>query len=140
MPRSLRFSDPPAKGGEVKHRLGRRPGCSSALRAEELAEYAGTPGPTVATRRSGGGTMEAVVDGGGKDEGEDHGTEEAAYHGDGERLEHFGAGAEAEGQREHAGDGGESSHSDGAEAAAAGLNHGFLRREAEGAEALIGVE
>src|SRR5579862_5278552 len=92
------------------------------------------------TRRSGGGAVEAVVDGGGKYEGEDHGAEEAADYGDGEGLEHFGAGAEAEGQREHAGDGGESGHGDGAEAAAAGLNHGFLRREAEGAEALIGVE
>src|SRR5579862_8615942 len=140
MPRSLRFSDPPAKGGEGKHRLGKGPGCSPAFRAKEPAEYAGTPGPTVAARRSGGGAVEAVVDGGGKDEGEDHGAEEAAYHGDGERLKHFGAGAEAEGQREHAGDGGESGHGDGAEAAAAGLNHGFLRREAEGAEALIGVE
>jgi hypothetical protein len=41
--------------------------------------------------------LEVVVDGGGEDEGEDHGAEQAADDGDGEGLKHLGAGTEGEG-------------------------------------------
>ena len=46
------------------------------------------------------------MDGGREDEREDHGTQNAADHGDSERLQHCRAGADAECQREHAGDSG----------------------------------
>src|SRR6185312_3131797 len=64
----------------------------------------------------------------------------AADDGDGQGLKHLGAGAEGEGEGQHAGDGGEGGHDDGAEAAAAGLDHGFQRIEAKGAKLLLGVE
>src|SRR5229473_3498850 len=76
------------------------------------------------------------MDGGREDEREDHGTQNAADHGDSERLQHCRAGADAECQREHAGDSGQSRHGNGAQTAAARLDHGFFggKTEAAGAE------
>ena len=67
----------------------------------------------------------AVVDDRGDDEAEDDRDEEAADDGDGQGLKHLGACAQGEGQREHAADGGDGGHDDGAEAALGGVKHGF---------------
>ena len=80
------------------------------------------------------------MDRGSEDEREDHGAEDAANNGDSERLEHGGTGADAECQRKHAGDGGQRRHSNGAQPAAAGLDHGFFGGETKFAEAMLGVE
>src|SRR5262249_60612594 len=61
-------------------------------------------------------------------------------HRDGQRFEHFRAGAETQGEGEHARDGGQSGHGDGPQAAAARLNHRLFRGKPEPAESLIGVE
>lgn len=59
-----------------------------------------------------GAAGHVVVDGGGDEEGEDHGDEQASNDGDGERLKHLRAGADGECEREHAGDGGDGRHDD----------------------------
>src|SRR5579859_1528587 len=81
-----------------------------------------------------------VVDGRRKDQRKNHGAEQTADDGDGERLQHLRTGANAESEGQHSGDGGESGHGDGAKAAAAGLNHGVVRRHAGILEMNFGVE
>src|SRR5260370_23074621 len=80
------------------------------------------------------------MDRGSKNEREHHGAKDAADHSDGQRLQHGGTSPDAESQRKHASDGGQRRHGDGAQAAAAGLDHGFFRGEAEVAEAMLGVQ
>src|SRR5207253_5426729 len=84
--------------------------------------------------------LEIEMNRGSKDEREDHGAQNAANNSDGERLEHLGALPDRKSQREHAGDGGESGHGNGAKTAAASLNHGVFRGKAEVAEAVLGVQ
>ena len=74
------------------------------------------------------------------DEAEHHGDGEAADDGDGQRLQHLRACAERKGQRQHAADGGQCGHDDGAQAALRGMQHGFACRRSLGAESLVGVE
>src|SRR5712672_536281 len=78
--------------------------------------------------------------GGSEDQREHHGTENAADDGDGERLEHGRTGTDAESQRKHSGNRGESGHGNGTQAATAGLNHGVFTGVAKTAKTLLGIE
>src|SRR6266566_2480075 len=84
--------------------------------------------------------LQIEMDRGSKDERKHHGAKDAADHSDGQRLQHGGTSPDAESQRKHAGDGGQRRHSNGAQAAAAGLDHGFFGGEAEVAEAMLGIQ
>ena len=83
---------------------------------------------------------EVEVDGGGYDQREHHGGYDASDYGDGEGLQHLGAGSECQCKREHSCRSGDGGHEDGAQAAFARFDHGVARRVAFAAEALIGVE
>src|SRR6266705_7195732 len=84
--------------------------------------------------------LQIEMDRGSKNEREHHGAKDAADNSDGQRLQHGGTSPDAESQRKHAGDGGQGSHGNGSQAAAAGLDHGFFRGEAEVAEAMLGIQ
>src|SRR2546429_1692455 len=84
--------------------------------------------------------LEIKMNRGSEDERKHHGAQNAANNSDGERLEHLGALPDGKSQWEHAGDGGESCHSDGTKTAAASLNHGIFRGKTESAEAVLGVQ
>src|SRR5258708_16749995 len=84
--------------------------------------------------------MQIVMNRGRKDEREHHGAKDATDNGDGKRLEHGGTSTDTESQGQHARDGGQRSHGNGAQAAAAGLDHGVFPTVAEGAKALVRIE
>src|SRR6516164_9502462 len=75
-----------------------------------------------------------------EDQGQNNRAEQPADHGNSERLQHLGTRADGECEREHAGDGREGSHGDGAQTAAAGLDERFFRRKTKEAITLIRVE
>ena len=74
------------------------------------------------------------------DQGQDHRYQNAADHRDSQRLKHLRASAQRERQGQHAGDGGERRHHDGAQAATPGLQHGVLGRESQGAKFLVRIQ
>ena len=74
------------------------------------------------------------------DQRQHHRRDQAADHGDRQRLQHLRTGADGERQRNHAGDGRQRGHQNRPQPALAGLDHGVARRRSFGAEALIGIE
>src|SRR5579875_3104042 len=116
-----KISGGPGCGGERIAQRGRRAGCAALVYAAMGAGH-------------------VVVDGGGNEKREDHGDEQSADDGNGERLKHLRAGADGQRERKHSGDGGDGGHGDGAKTAAAGLENSFFAGEAGIAEFFVGVE